>query len=145
MFEHLLLLAGLTSEECRKPQPPLLLKKVLQYTSNLYCNTPPICIAILSVPLSSQEREVLQYSSYLHRSTPPICARNTPPICIAIRLPFVSQYFWENLGGCGQRDVPHNLQYVEATNQPITKLAHRLIWQSSPELARLMALFPPQY
>ena len=21
-----------------------------------------------------------------------------PPICIAIRLPFVSQYFWENLG-----------------------------------------------
>ena len=31
---------------------------------------------------------------------------NTPPICIAIRLQFVSQYFGENLGGCGHRDVP---------------------------------------
>ena len=27
------------SEECRKPQPPLLLKKVSQYASHLYCNT----------------------------------------------------------------------------------------------------------
>ena len=33
--------------------------------------------------------------------------RNTPPIRIAIRLPFVSQYFWKNLGGRGRRDVPH--------------------------------------
>ena len=41
---------------------------------------------------------VLQYASHLYR--------NTPPICIAIRLPFVSQYFWENLGGCGHRDAP---------------------------------------
>ena len=72
------------SEECRKPQPPLLLKRVLQYTSNLYCNTPPIGIAVLSVPLSLGEREILQYSSHLYRSA--------PPICIAMRLPFVSQY-----------------------------------------------------
>ena len=71
-------------EECQKPQPPLLLKKVLQYTSNLYCNTPPLCIAVLSVPLSTQEREILQYSSHLYRST--------PPICTAIHLPFVLQY-----------------------------------------------------
>ena len=58
--------------------------KVLQYTSNLYCNTPLICIAVLSVPLSSQEREILQYASHLYRST--------PPICIAVRLPFVPQH-----------------------------------------------------
>ena len=88
------------SEERQKPQPPLLLKKVSQYTSHLYCNTPPICIAVLLVPLGSKEREKCQYSSHLYRST--------PPICIAIRLPFVSQYFWENLGGCGHRDVPHS-------------------------------------
>ena len=42
-----------------------------------------------------------QYSSHLYRST--------PPICIAIRLPFVSQYFWESLGGCGHRDAS---QYI---------------------------------
>ena len=88
------------SEECRKPQPPLVLKKVLQYTTYLYCNAPPICIAVLSVPLSSQKREILQRSSHLYRST--------PPICIAIRLPFVLQYFWENLGGCDHRNVPPN-------------------------------------
>ena len=68
------------------------LRFVLQYASNLYCSA-------FSVPLSSREREIPQYSSHLYRST--------PPICIAIRLPFVSQCFWENLGGCGQRDVPH--------------------------------------
>ena len=74
------------SEESQKPQPPLLLKKVSQYTSHLYCNTPPICTAVLLVPLGSEEREYCQYSSHLYRST--------PPICIAVRLPFVSQYFW---------------------------------------------------
>ena len=50
-----------TSEECPKPQPPLLLKKLSQCTSNLYCNTPPICIAVFSVPLRSEEREYCQY------------------------------------------------------------------------------------
>ena len=50
----------------------------------MYYSTPLICIAVLLVPLSSQEREILQYSSHLYRST--------PPICIAIRRPFVSQY-----------------------------------------------------
>ena len=75
-----------SSEECQKPQPPLLLKKVSQYTSHLYCNTPPICTAVLLVPLRSEEREILsvllpfvsQYASHLY------C--NTPPICIAILL-----------------------------------------------------------
>ena len=73
-------------------------QKVLQYTFNLHCNTPPICIAVPSVPLSTQEREILQYSSHFYHST--------PPICIPIRLPFVLQYFWESLGGCGHRVVP---------------------------------------
>ena len=40
-----------------------------------------------------------QYSSHLYH--------NTPPICIAIHLPFVSQCFWEHLGGCGHRDAFH--------------------------------------
>ena len=74
------------AEECQKPQPPPLLKKVSQYTSHLYCNTPPICTAVLLVPLRSEEREILsvllpfvsQYASHLY------C--NTPPICIAVLL-----------------------------------------------------------
>ena len=44
-----------------------------------YCNTPPIYIAVLSAPLSSEEREELsvllsfvsQYASHLYRITPP--------------------------------------------------------------------------
>ena len=48
----------------------------LQYTSNLYGSTPPICIAVLSWLLSFEEREPC----------------STPPICTAIRLPFVRQY-----------------------------------------------------
>ena len=89
---------SLNLEECQKTQPPLLVKNVSQYASHLYRSTPPICIAVLLVPLGSTEREYWQYSSHLYRST--------PPICIAIRLPFASQCFWENLGGCGHRDVP---------------------------------------
>ena len=73
-------LFALQSEECQKPQPPLLLKKVSQYTSHLYCNKPPICIAVLLVPLRSEEREtwsvllpfVSQYASHLYCNTPPI-------------------------------------------------------------------------
>ena len=74
-----------SSEKCQEPQPPLLLKKVLQYTSNLYCNTPPIlhCSAFGATELSGKGG-ILQYSSHLYRST--------PPICVAVRLPFVSQY-----------------------------------------------------
>ena len=90
------------SEECQKPQPPLLLKKVSQYTSNLYCNTPLFCIAVLLVPLGCKERDILPVLLPLYHST--------PPICIAIRLPFVSQYFWENPGGCGHRNVPQRTQ-----------------------------------
>ena len=36
-------------------------------------NTPPVCIAVLSVPRSSQEREIIQYASHLYRNTPPMC------------------------------------------------------------------------
>ena len=82
------------SEECQKPQAPLLSKKVSQYTSTLY--SPPICMAVLLAPLHAKEREmpsvllpfVSQCSSHLYRST--------PPIFIAVRLPFfpfVSQCF----------------------------------------------------
>ena len=93
-----------SSEECRKPQPPLLLKKVSQYTSNLYCNTPPICIAVLLVPLLSEEREipsvrlpfVSQYASHLY------C--NTPPICIAILL---GKSWWLWSPGCSPIQVQH--------------------------------------
>ena len=30
-----------------------------------------------------------------------------------MHLPFVSQYFWKNLGGCGHRDVPPKSQKIE--------------------------------
>ena len=81
----------------RKPQPLQLVWKVRQYTSNLYGNTPPICIAALSWLLSFEERETPQYASHLYCST--------PPICTAVRPPFVRQYFWRNTGGWGHRNV----------------------------------------
>ena len=90
---------SLESEECQKPQPPLLLRKVSQYTSHLYCSTPPICIAVLLEKFALRKGKYCRYSSHLYRST--------PPICIAVRLPFVLQYFWENLGGCRHWHVPH--------------------------------------
>ena len=88
------------SEECQKPQPPLLLKKCR--------NTPPICVAIclhfvlqcFRCPYASRKGIYCQCSSPLYRST--------PPISIAVCLPFVSQCFWKHLGGCGHRDVPHS-------------------------------------
>ena len=94
-----LLTSCLELRRMSEPQPPLLLKKVSQCTSNLYCNTPPICIAVLSVSLHSEEREilsvlhpfVLQCASHLY------C--NTPPTRIAALL--------RNLGGCGHQNVPH--------------------------------------
>ena len=57
-------------------------------------------------PLNSEECQTPQPPLLLKKY------RNTPPICIAIRLPFVSQYFWENLGGCGHRDVPYYPQQI---------------------------------
>ena len=38
------------SEECQKPHLPLLLKDVLQHTSNLHSNATPTCIAMLRRP-----------------------------------------------------------------------------------------------
>ena len=76
---------GYKSEEFQKPQPLLVSKKVRQYTSNLYCSTPPICIAGPSWLLTLKERETQQYTSHLYCST--------PPIWTAVRLPFVRQYF----------------------------------------------------
>ena len=58
--------------------------------------------------------EDCQYSSHLYRST--------PPICIAARLPFVSQCFWENLGGRGHRDVPQTV----CRCLPVLDLCHDL-------------------
>ena len=73
-----------SSEKVQRPQPLLVYKKVLQYTSNLYGSTPPICIAVPSWLLSLEERETQQYTSHLY------CSK--PPICTAVRLPFVRQY-----------------------------------------------------
>ena len=70
------------------------LQFVLRYASNLYCST-------FGAPYALKKGKYCQYSSHLYR--------NMPPICIAISLPFVSQCFWENLGGCGHRDVSHFL------------------------------------
>ena len=89
--------SGLFWAVFRKSQPLLVSEKVRQYTSNLYGSTPPICTAVLSWLLSFQERETLQYASHLYCST--------PPICTAVRPPFVRQYFWNNAGGWGHRNV----------------------------------------
>ena len=103
------------SEECRKPQPPLLLKKVSQYTSHLYCNTPPICIAVLSVPLGFTEREigsvrlpfVSQYASHFYR--------NTPPICTAVLL---RKSWWLWSPGCLSSDSWIRLSEVNKRGRP---------------------------
>ena len=91
-------LRELTRINVRNPNHHYFSKRLLQYTSNLYYNTPPICIAMLSVPQLSGKGHtsvllpfVSQCASHLYR--------NTPPICIAVLL--------GNLGGCGHRDVPH--------------------------------------
>ena len=60
---------------------------------------PPICIAVLA--LRSEEREILSVLL-------PFMSQYDP-LCIAIRLPFVSQDFWENLGGGGGHRVGNPL------------------------------------
>ena len=78
------------------------LQFVLQYASNLYCS------AFGAIELSGKGSTsvlfpyVSQYASHLYR--------NTPLICMAICLPFVSQYCWEDLGGCGHQDGPQFMQ-----------------------------------
>ena len=66
----------------RNPNYYYFSKKVLQYTSNLYYNTPPICIvysAVGAVEYSGKGTTsilfsfVSQYASHLYRNTPPIC------------------------------------------------------------------------
>ena len=55
-------------------------KSIATHLPFKYCNTPPICIALLSVPLCSEEGEILsallpsvsQYASHFYCSTPPI-------------------------------------------------------------------------
>ena len=58
------------SEGSQRPQPLLVSKKVLQYTSNLYGSTPPICIV---VPSLKEQAKNPASPSHLHCSTPPIC------------------------------------------------------------------------
>ena len=81
---------ALFQKSFRKPQLLLVSENVLQYTSNLYGSTPPICIAAPSWLLRLEEREAQRYASHLYSST--------PPICMAVRLPFARQYFEKTLG-----------------------------------------------
>ena len=60
----------------RRSEPPN-----YHYYPQMYCNT-PICIGVLSVPLSAEERELLWVLL---------------PVYIVVRLPFVSQWFWKIL------------------------------------------------
>ena len=61
---------GMRPFDLLQPQPPVPLKKVLQYTSNVYCNAPAIV-------LCHKEREILsvllyfvsRYASHLYRNT----------------------------------------------------------------------------
>ena len=64
-------------------------QKVFRHFSTIFARhlfSGPFCNPLIS----GKEREILQYTSHLHRST--------PPIGIAIRLPFVPQYFGKNVG-----------------------------------------------
>ena len=77
----------------RKPQPPQLVLKVRQYTSNLYGSTSPICIAVffLTSSLRGKGNLAVRLPFVLHLSAPLICTATRPP--------FVRQYFWKNTGG----------------------------------------------
>ena len=70
-----------SQENVRSPNHHYFSTRVSQYTCNSWCDTLPISIAVLSVPLSSEQRETLsvhlpfvsQCASHLYRKTPPIC------------------------------------------------------------------------
>ena len=114
-----------------EPQPPLLLKEVSQCTSNLYCNTPPICIAVLSVPLHSEEREIL---SVLHPFVSPYASHlycNAPPIRIAALL--------RNLGGCGHQNDEHVQQCQILPQKAGILLAHTLDFACKRQACRQCA------
>ena len=72
-------------------------KKVSQYTSNLYCNTPPICIAVILVPLRFEQREILSVLLPFVSQYAPHLYCNTPPICIAVLL---GKSWWWWSPGC---------------------------------------------
>ena len=76
----------------QKPQPLPVSRKVLQYTSNLYGSTAPICIAGPSWLLSLQERETQQYTSHsnFRLSTKP-SAKTFNPSTTARMLPLLPQ------------------------------------------------------
>ena len=100
----------------RNPTTTTSQKSVAIHTSNLYCNTPPICIAVLLVPLCFEEKEILsvlpfvsQYASHLYCSTPPICiavllgklwwlwSPGCSPAHLCGRLIFIHHQCWEVL------------------------------------------------
>ena len=64
----------------RSPNHHYFSRKYRNTPPNLYCNMPPICIAVLPVPLRSEEKEILsvllpfvsQYASHLYCNTPPM-------------------------------------------------------------------------
>ena len=86
--------------KCRKGLPKILLiqknvrnpnhhyfsKKYRNTPSNLYCNTPPIYIAVLLVPLRAEEREILSLLLPFVSEYAPHLYCNRPPICIAMLL-----------------------------------------------------------
>ena len=72
----------------KNPQPVQHVEKILQCTSDLYRNTPPICNAMPCWLLSFEEREMAPkchntppICTTLYCRTPHICTSSTPPIC----------------------------------------------------------------
>ena len=96
--------------QSQKPQPPLLLKKVWQYTSNLYRSTSSICIAVLLMPLRSEERETLSVLLPFVSQYAPHLYRNTPSICIAVLL---GKSWWLWSPGCSPVSTLQDLQAHE--------------------------------
>ena len=62
-----------------------------------------------------------------------------PPICIVILLSFVSQCFWENLGGCGHWDAPHPLQ-VSLKHQQLERVQQEMAKTRKKYDTQLVAL-----
>ena len=60
------------------------LKSTVEYASNLYRSTPPICNTVPCWLLSLEERETPHYTSNFYCSTPPICTAEGPPFVPAI-------------------------------------------------------------
>ena len=90
------------------------------------------------MPLCSEEREILSVLL-------PFVSQHASPIYIAMRLQFVSQYFWENLGGCGHLERVRNTLVTPAPHIQRKTMNKHLdkIWPQTLQNKANLAIWGP--